>query len=151
MKRIVAAACLLLPLALIAQPAPQALVVAVRTFTGGAWDESFRYSSVDLNGDRSPGALVLLSGSDWCGSGGCTLLVFRKVRDKFELTSRSTVTQPPIRVLPEASHGWKTLIVYSKGRGNVLLRFNGNRYPLNPSMQPIATKEQVEASTTVLD
>ncbi|SHM50061.1 hypothetical protein [Rhodanobacter sp. OK091] len=151
MKRIVAIACTLFPLAVVGQATPSALTVAVHTFTGGAENQAFRHSIVDLSGDRSSDALVLLSGPNWCGSGGCTLLVFRQVHGKFELTSRSTVAQTPIRVSPEASHGWKTLIVYSKGRGNVLLRFDGSRYPLNPSMQPLATKRQVEASTMALN
>jgi hypothetical protein len=151
MKRIVAIACTLFPLSVVAQATPSALTVAVHTFTGGAENQAFRHSIVDLSGDRSSDALVLLSGPNWCGSGGCTLLVFRQVHGKFELTSRSTVAQTPIRVSPEASHGWKTLIVYSKGRGNVLLRFDGSRYPLNSSMQPLATKRQVEASTMALN
>ena len=151
MKRIVAIASILFPLVVAAQSVPPALAVAVRTFAGGPEDPSFRHSFAALNGDRSPEALVLLSGSKWCGSGGCTLLVFRQVRGKFVLASRITVTQTPIRVLPESTHGWKTLIVYSKGRGNVLLRFDGNRYPLNPSMQPVATEAQVKASTMVLN
>ena len=151
MKRIVAIASILFPLVVAAQSVPPALAVAVRTFTGGSENQSFRHSFVTLNGDRSPEALVLLSGSNWCGSAGCTLLAFRQVRGKFVLASRITVIQTPIRVLPESTHGWKTLIVYSKGRGNVLLRFDGNRYPLNPSMQPVATEAQVKASTMVLN
>jgi hypothetical protein len=47
--------------------------------------------------------------------------------------------------------GWKTLIVYSKGRSDVLMRFNGKRYPLNPSSQPKATPEQVHAAHIVME
>lgn len=150
MKNLIAIACILLTLTAAAEPAPPALIAAVRTFTGVQGDQPFRYSVIDLDGNHGSDALVLMSGPDWCGSGGCTLLVFREVRGNFRLVSRSTVAEPPIRVLSEVSHGWKTLIVYSKGRGNVLLRFDGSRYPLNPSLQPLATQTQVQASAVAL-
>ena len=74
------------------------------------------------------------------------MLVFRGTQDAFTFISRSTVTSEPISVLPEESSNWKTLIVYSKGKGNVLMRFSGTGYPLNPSLQPEATPEQVKAA-----
>jgi hypothetical protein len=151
MKHLIALACILFPLAVAARPAPPALKLAVRSFTGELKDQPFRHSIIDLDGDGNPDALVLMAGQDWCGSGGCTLLVFRHVHGKFELISRSTVADIPIRVSPETSHGWNALVVHSKGRGDVLLRFGGSRYPLNPSLQPLATQAQVLASTVVLN
>ena len=58
---------------------------------------------------------------------------------------------PPIRVTSEKRYGWKTLIVFSAGIGNVLLRFNGSGYPLNPSTQPLATESQINAGSTLLE
>ena len=78
------------------------------------------------------------------------MLVFRGTKDKFIFVSGSTITFEPIRVSPEKSHGWKTLIVYSKGKGDVLMRFDGKRYPLNPSMQPKAPPAQLEAAKIVM-
>ena len=47
--------------------------------------------------------------------------------------------------------GWRTLIVASKGKGNVVLRPNkAHQYPLNPSMQPQAPQAEVDADDFVL-
>jgi len=78
------------------------------------------------------------------------MLVFRGANDGFTFVSASTITNEPIRVSPENVHGWKTLIVYSKGKGDVLMQFNGTHYPLNPSLQSKATTGQVEASELLL-
>jgi len=141
---------------------PPALGAAVKAYVekrgGKAYVEKrgghelppLRYGLADLDGDEHPDAIVLLEGRDWCGSGGCTLLIFRAVKDSFALLSGSTITYEPIRVSPETTHGWKTLIVFSNGTGNVVMRFSGRRYPPNPSLQPKATPAQVEAAQVVI-
>jgi hypothetical protein len=136
-----------------AQDAPSALRAAVQDYVekhGEHQAPPFRYALTDLNGDGRDDAIVLLLGTSWCGSGGCNMLVFRGTKDGFTLVSGSTVTSAPIRVSSEKAQGWKTLIVYAKGRGDVLMRFNGTRYPSNPSSQPIATPAQVGAAQIVV-
>jgi putative lipoprotein len=78
------------------------------------------------------------------------MLVFRGTNDGFTFVSASTITNEPIRVSPENTQGWKTLIVHSKGKGDVLMQFNGTHYPLNPSLQSKATAGQVEAAELLL-
>jgi len=78
------------------------------------------------------------------------MLVFRAAKEGFTFLSASTITKEPIRVSPEKSAGWRTLIVFSTGKGDVLMRFNGTRYPLNPSIQPKATPTQVNAAQVVM-
>ena len=102
-----------------------------------------RIFSFDLNGDGRADAIVLLTGK-WCGSGGCNMLIFRGAETGFSFVSESTITQEPLMVLPETKHGWHTLVVMSGGTGNVLMRFDGHRYPSNPSVQPKASSTQVE-------
>jgi len=111
---------------------------------------SFRHVLVDLNQDGTLDAIVLLQGPDWCGSGGCDMLVFRGTSKGFRFVSGSTITFPPIRVLAEKRHGWSTLVVRSGGTGDVLMRFDGRRYPLNPSLQPKTTRSEIGKSTLVL-
>src|SRR5262245_44169381 len=70
----------LLPQMARAQEAPLALVTAVQSFieTRGVHGQpTFRHALIDLDGDGRPDAIVLLRSQDWCGSGGCTMLVFR--------------------------------------------------------------------------
>ncbi|HYK83366.1 MAG TPA: hypothetical protein VEU55_09515 [Gemmatimonadales bacterium] len=136
-----------------AQDAPPNLAAAVQAYVEKKGDHErplFRHALTDLDGDGRADAIVLLLGSNWCGSGGCNMLVLRGVKDGFTLVSVSTITNAPIRVSPERSHGWRTLIVFSKGKGDVLMRFNGARYPSNPSMQPKALLAQASAASVVI-
>jgi hypothetical protein len=129
-----------------AQEVPPELVAAVNKYASSGGDTeqpAFEYGLTDLDGDGRADAVVLLLGSNWCGSGGCNMLVFHGTTEGFKLVSESTVTNDPIRVSPKIVKGWHTLIVMSNGKGDVLMRFNGKRYPANPSMQPLATAEQV--------
>ena len=98
----------------------------------------------DLNGDGREDAIVLLTGNEWCGSGGCNMLVFQGTEKSFSFISTSTITNVPIAVLPETRHGWHTLIVRSGKTDAVLMRFNGQKYPSNPSMQPTASSSQIK-------
>ena len=136
----------------VAQDVPASLIVAVRAYAKVPADSAlppFRYALTDLNGDAHPDAIVLFDSNYWCGMGGCIMAVFRATDRGFTLVSSSTITNEPIRISPEKEYGWKTLIVAAKGVGNALMRFNGARYPLNPSMQPKASKSQVTAAQTL--
>ena len=99
----------------------------------------------DLNQDDQPDAVVLLQGLDWCGSGGCTLLIYQGLpNQQFKLINKTTVTSPPIYVSQQQSHGWKNLVVQSRNQGAVQLAFNGVAYPSNPSLLPVLTTQQSE-------
>jgi hypothetical protein len=145
---------LLLAPPLCAQDEPPSLSAAVQAFAEKRGDPvlpPFRHALTDLNGDGRADAVVLLQGRNWCGSGGCTMLIFRGTNGGFAFVSGSTITREPIRISTDKRKGWKTLIVYSKSKGDVLMRFNGKRYPLNPSSQPKATPEQVHAAHIVME
>jgi hypothetical protein len=111
----------------------------------------YRFALVDLNGDGRDDAVVFISAPEYCGSGGCVMDVFRATANGFAFVSGSTVTSLPIRVTTDATHGWRSLIVNSNGRGDVIMRFDGVRYPLNPSVQPVATPVQVSAASMVME
>ncbi len=111
----------------------------------------FDYALTDLNGDGIPDAVVLLKG-DYCGSGGCTLQIYRRTKRGYSFVSSSTISREPVRVLPERRFGWHSLTVLVGGGGkacDVLMRFNGHKYPLNPSLQPCATAAQLQAANTL--
>lgn len=109
------------------------------------------HALADLNGDGIDDALVLLTDPDWCVAAGCTLLVFRGSKSGYAMVSHSRAVETPIRVTSERSQGWKTLIVYAKGRGDVLMRFSGKRYPAEPSALPLANAAQRRRATAVID
>lgn len=133
----------------------QQLTAAISEFSGQA-ESDYQPAFVDLNNDGVDDALVLLTGSDWCGSGGCTLLVLTGQIEPlqaglvtYKVVSKSTVTRSPIRVSESVTGGWRDLIVHSGG-ADKWLPFNGQRYPANPSVQSNATATQLESANIVL-
>lgn len=95
---------------------------------------------VDLDEDGKQDIVAYASGPEYCGSGGCSMGVLRATGKGYEIIGRTTVTQLPIRLLPSRSHGLHDLGVAVSGGGAsehaVRLRFDGRRYPLNPSSLP---------------
>lgn len=111
----------------------------------------FDFAFVDLNGDGIPDAIVLFKGPEDCGSGGCTLEIFRGTKHGFAFVSGSTISRKPIEILPELRFGWHSFTVSVRGGGakpcGALMRFDGHKYPLNPSIAPCATPAQLKSAT----
>lgn len=102
----------------------------------------YAFAMTDLNNDAIDDAIVLLQGQNRCGSGGCTLLVLQGLADnKYQVVSTATVVDTPIYALSYRTHGWRDLMVYSKGTGSVRLQFDGDKYPSNPSLLPAETRK----------
>ncbi len=112
------------------------------------------HALADLNDDGRMDAIVLISDPDYCGSGGCTMVIFQGTAQGFKYISRSTITNEPVQLLPETSHGWHTLVVSVSGGGatpgEALLRFSGSNYPLNPTVQPYATPAELKSARSLL-
>ncbi|MGH7676944.1 MAG: hypothetical protein ACRENU_00675 [Gemmatimonadaceae bacterium] len=130
-------------------PLPAALAEFARKHGDTVLPE-YRHALLDLDGDRRDDAVVMLLGPAWCGDGGCQMLVLRGDRNRFEFVSASTVASEPVRVLDRPTRGWKTLIAHSKGRGDVLLPFDGKGYPADASLQPKAARSQLSAARILL-
>ncbi|MUK63086.1 hypothetical protein GNP81_05560 [Aliivibrio fischeri] len=112
---------------------------------------NFDVGYVDLNSDGFDDAIVMLKGMNWCGSGGCTVLIFQNTGSDFTFISKSTVTGLPIRIAETKTGGWNDIIVWSKGKGSVLMRFDGDSYPSNPSVQSVVSEEQELSSKIILE
>ena len=96
---------------------------------------------MDLNGDGIDEAIVYLTGNLWCGSGGCNTLILARDGAFWRTVTAMTITRPPIRVLANASSGWRKISVRVEGGGiqpgyEAELRFDGKTYPTNPSVAP---------------
>ena len=74
-------------------------------------DKTVRFSSasVDLDGDRVSEIVVYVSGQDWCGTGGCLLLVLKSKATSYEVVGRTSITRLPIRVLASETNAWRDL------------------------------------------
>ncbi len=111
-------------------------------------------AQIDLNGDGHQDALVLLQNPMYyCGTGGCTMLVFKGTKSGFEFISRSSLIRGPVLVSDTTTHGWRDLIVEVSGGGiapkQVALKYTGSKYPLNPSMLPALTKNHPLKGTKI--
>lgn len=104
----------------------------------------YRWLEHDLNGDGNPELLVLL---DWCGSGGCTLLIFEDHQQQWRFNSRITIVNTPIRLATTQSNGWQDLVfdVYGGGAqaAQHRLSYGEASYPLNPSVAPVVESNEV--------
>lgn len=145
----------------------QALSGAISTFLADNDDPTVstpvKSSLIDLNDDEILDALVLLVSSNWCGSGGCTLLVFEGQKeglqtvepgDEFRLVSQSTLIQEPLIVSENRTQGWRDLVVEVSGGGakpaQVALQFDGQAYPENPSiLDPLPPGTSVQGVTVL--
>jgi len=108
----------------------------------------YYYDRIDLNGDGKPEALVYLSGSYTCGTGGCKMLVLEQSGQQYQLVSKMTLVNAPVIVSSEKSAGWSDLVLQVAGGGEAKhyaqMKFDGNTYPVNPSTAP-----EVAPNTTV--
>jgi hypothetical protein len=108
---------------------------------------SYAYNRVSLSSRSEAEFLVYLRGADYCGSGGCTSLVFATRNGQFRLISRLTLVRTPIIVSSHRTNGWNDLIVFVAGGGiqqgfYSVLPFNGREYPENPTIKPAIPPRQ---------
>lgn len=99
----------------------------------------FKSAFVDLKDDGRFDALVYISGSGWCGTGGCRLVILAPNQSTYRVITATTITWPPIRVLKSKTNCWHDIGVWVQGGGiqpgyEAKLKFNGKKYPSNPSL-----------------
>lgn len=132
------------------------LAYLAKTGTDPQYIDPHQTALIDLNGDGRQDALVLLQNPMYfCGTGGCTLLVFKGTKSGFQFVSRSSLIREPILVSETKTHGWRDLVVEVSGGGMapkwVALKFTGEKYPLNPSTLPPLPKDQQTKGTKVFE
>ncbi len=96
--------------------------------------------------------VVYLSGPEYCGSGGCNLLILGRSGDGYTVLGETSVTNPPIRILSTQTNGRPDIGVHVAGGGTTegyeaRLAFDGSRYPSNPTVPPA---ERVENAPGVV-
>lgn len=130
---------MLLPVLLAAaSPLPAGAAAYV---TGRLHLTQYRAAAADLNGDGALELVAYAQGPERCGSGGCDLYVLSRTAAGWHVVADVHVTRTPIRIASTKSHGWHDLVVHVAGGGilpghDVTLRFDGKRYPGNPSLLP---------------
>jgi len=112
----------------------------------------YRWLTYDLNGD---GNKELITQLDWCGSGGCTLLVFESHQNNWRFNSRITLVNTPLNLGVSRSEGWQDLIFFVSGGGAApnqhIMKYDGVSYPLNPSTAPVANYDEISQTQLFSD
>lgn len=112
----------------------------------------FIYNEIDLNGDGKKEYLVGLIGGDWCGSGGCTVLVFN---NSIKVISRMTVVNYPIYIgasqKKEVSKGYSNLYIQNRDGSVAKMSWDGIKYPSNPSIAPKVNKSVISGKFKFLN
>jgi hypothetical protein len=89
----------------------------------------FVFFEYDLNEDGKKEIFVGLFGTYFCGSGGCTMYLIDSQGNKITVF---TVAGNPVVIDNNKTNGWKDLFIYS-GKKNRIVKFDGKKYPSNPS------------------
>ena len=115
----------------------------------------YYYNRIDLNNDNKPETFVYLLGPYVCGTGGCSGLIFQEVDDEYKLVSRFSLVRTPIIIQEKMTNGWKNIMMYVAGGGITPsykeLKFNGETYPLNPSVQPDVKNGKIKGVGIISD
>ncbi|MFB2836105.1 hypothetical protein [Floridanema evergladense] len=103
--------------------------------------DRFFAETIDLNGDSIKDGIVVFSSPYWCGTGGCTMLIFQGQKNHtYRLVSTTSLVRPPLTVSETKTNGWRDLIFTVSGGGmpakTIALKFDGKKYPTNPSDLP---------------
>ncbi|MDN6179679.1 MAG: hypothetical protein L0I84_01535 [Halomonas subglaciescola] len=121
----------------------QALLERYPTYLG---EVRYFQAEEDLNDDGTFEIIVHIAGPQVCGSGGCETLVFRREAGELTRVAEMTLTRPPVIVADASTHGWHDLGVTVGGGGAsggyARLRYDGERYPSNPTVSPVETSDE---------
>lgn len=99
---------------------------------------------------------VYLTGPEYCGSGGCKLLILAPDDKGYAVIGNTTVTRPPIRMLWTHTNGRPDIGVHVAGGGEIggyeaRLAFDGSRYASNPTVAPAQRVENASGVVLIDD
>jgi hypothetical protein len=135
----------LTPMPAVDEPSDAQLAQSVQDFMrngGGPVSSAYRHERIDLNGDGKGDALVILKNpyGYWCGMYGCTMLIMKAKKDSFDLVNAVQTVREPLYVMNSTTDGWRNIVIHVSGRWtqtkDVILRYDGDKYPTNPSELP---------------
>ena len=100
--------------------------------------------------------LVYLVGPEYCGSGGCNLLILGRQGDPYVVLGEASVVQAPVRILSSSTNGRPDIGVRVSGGGiregyEAKLAFDGSRYPSNPTVAPAVRIDNAQGETLITD
>jgi len=121
-------------------------------------DKTARFSTaaarLDAANPDKQDFLVYLTGREWCGTGGCLLLVLEPDGAGYKIIGRTSLVRLPIRILPTLTNGYHDLGVWVQGGGfrpayEAALPFNGKAYAGNPTIPPAHLNAKVTGDVLI--
>ncbi len=92
----------------------------------------FIFFEFDLNEDGKKEIFVGLTGSYFCGTGGCTQYI---LDNQGNILSSFSVSDYPVVIDKNKTKDWNDLFILSGGKYRIV-KFDGKKYPSNPSILP---------------
>ena len=132
---------------------PSSLPVPLRC----CWSSAATRGSIFLTtGGGTDDLLMLLDDPLWCDADGCPLLVFHGEADgSYTLVGRTDTTHAPIALGKHRNNGWHDLLVGVGGgttqAGTVALQFDGEGYPVDPTMVALLANESAPVVQTLFE
>jgi len=84
---------------------------------GKAARARYVYNRVDLNDDGREEVFVYPLGSIFCGTGGCTLLLFTQSKGGYSLINEFPISRTPVMVSPQKTSGYHDVFKPESGGG----------------------------------
>ena len=103
-----------------------------RSILGSGREARYVFGRVDLDADGREEVLALTMGPFFCGTGGCTLYLFRQTDKGYSLIDSFPRSRLPVIASPSKTAGWHDLIRLESGGGvppaYVRYAFDGEKY-----------------------
>jgi heat shock protein HslJ len=98
---------------------------------GASGPARYVHGRADLNGDGRAEVVVFVTGPDFCGDTGCTLMVFSEAAGRYTVVKEFPGSRPPLITSPMRTRGWNDLLrIESSGGRAAYVRhaFDGKTY-----------------------
>jgi putative lipoprotein len=108
----------------------------------------YSYVFVDLNNHGEKEIIVYVTGRNWCGTAGCTMLVLAREGTSYKLIARVSAVRLPIWVLDRKSNGWRDIGILVRPSGveplyEAIISFDGKTYPVGSARRSQGKVQQV--------
>jgi hypothetical protein len=157
MKKIIYSAILFIGISTIATAQDEALN-SIKKFLRTTYPKTYEtsrnfiFNEIDLNDDGKNEYIVGLTGGDWCGSGGCTMLV---LTNAFKLNTKMTVVEFPVYIgapaSTEVTKKYSNIYIENRDGSVAKMAWNGTKYPTNPSTAPKVNKKVINGKYKFLN
>jgi hypothetical protein len=96
----------------------------------------YEYDKIDLNNDGNDEIFVTIISHGFVGSGGASGFLLKQKNNSYTLVNKFYLVNSPIILSNSTTNGWTDLIMNVKNRLPAIMKYDGQKYPSNPSVEP---------------